>query len=208
MKHSEITVGVPYWYETGNDWGRYLTPVYNRFPCRRIDDKRYKVTGSSWSVNWTAVADPKGQYIAVQRVDENGEDDDRVRYVATRFIRDTVANVQARYDRQKAADKAAEEARQTEAADAGFRARALRTRLAALGLGDAVRVDATTGQGWGAGSPKVTVEFSYDAETALAEILDRLEHGRRCERELTEHANAGHFDPDFAARLENGAYDR
>ncbi len=211
MKIADIKAEVVYWYDTRQDWGTWLTSSYDRGPVMRIDSKRYELTGSIWSINRQGREDPKGRYAAFRKVKEDGSpedgsDADRIYYLTSAHIRDTMVNVRARYDRQKAADDAAEQERARQAAEKAQEAADLRARLEALGI-DSIRVGSTSGQGYNAGVPHVTVDLGYSPEKVLADLLDRLERGVHAERELTARKRDMTPDPDWADRLANGAYE-
>lgn len=184
--------GTIYWYETGNDWGTYLSPGYKRFACRRVDDQRYPLTGSSYSSRRDGVAWPKGQYIRVQPLNDDLTAHGDVRHVAARYVRDEYTAVKERYEQQQAADQQAEVVRQAQADAARGRADGYRDRLGVLRI-DGITVHATTGQGYGSGAPRVVVDFGSpygDPEQTIADLLDRLERGQRAEARLAEMVEA------------------
>jgi hypothetical protein len=186
MKIKDIEVGPVYWYETAQDWGNYMTPSYDRGPVKRIDDKRYSLTGYTWSTKRDAREDEKGRYAACVKVNEDGSptEDTRPFYLQSTHIRDTMAEVRRRYDARKAADRAAEERRKDKAAALADKAAALTARMAALGV-EGVRAWATDGRGYLSTGPALHIEIDrVNAEATLTALLDRIE------------------------RLEAGAYDR
>ncbi len=185
MKIRDIEVGPVYWYDTQQNWGPYLGAAYNRFAAERIDDKRYNLTGSSWSVHRNGVESAAGKYVAVREVGilEDGtikrDPEGRVRFVLATHIRDTYDAVKARYEARRKADREADERRQVKADSAVKVADELSTRLEKLGVTGIV-VGSTTGVGYQEGAPKTTVVFDkgygrIDPVETLTAILDRLE---------------------------------
>lgn len=178
--------GTVYWYDTRQDWGTWLTPDYDRGPVKRIDAKRYTMTGPSWSARREGREDPKGRYGAFNKVNEDGTptDDARVYYLQSTHIRDTMVNVRARYDRQKEADAATEQLRAQKAAQCKAKAEELTERLNALGI-EGISVVGTDGRGYRASGPRVRVEIldghkpgevaRFDPVATLTALLDRLE---------------------------------
>lgn len=182
MKITEIATGIVYWYETAQEWGNYLTPDYSRFPAVRVDDKRYQPVGrSSVGIDRLGREDPKGRYVAIRQVTEDGQpvDGTKIQYVQSTFVRGTMTAVRERVEQATAARRADREQTARDAAAAAERAAALTARVEALGLADVFTIRATTGQGWKAGQPVVIVSLGHDAETALSVLLDRLESAAR-----------------------------
>jgi hypothetical protein len=205
MKIADIEDGPVYWYDTSKNWGTYLTATYNQGPVVRVDDKRY--TRTAWDSESYGREDPKGRYVAVRKVNEDGTPREgsaakEIRYLQSTFIRDTMVNVREWYDQQQAADRRHEETRQAAADAAAKRRDALRSRLAVLGLGNAFNVDSTTGQHHNGFAPRVTVSLADPEEANLEVLLDRLE-------QATKTLGPGQgpaYDPAHADRLEHGAY--
>lgn len=196
MKTDQVKAdGTIYWYETSDDWGTFLSPGYKRFACRRVDDQRYYVTGSSYSSHREGIAHPNGKYIRVQPLNSDLIASGGVRHVLARYVRDEYTAVKERYERQQGADRRAELERQTQADAAQDRAAEYRDRLGDLRI-DGITVRATTGRGYGEGAPRVIVDFGSpygDPEHTLADLLDRLERGKRAEARLAELAEARIF---------------
>jgi hypothetical protein len=209
MKIAEILAdGTVYWFDRANDWGTYLRSDYARHPVKRLGADRYSPTGSSWKRTFRY--DPKGRYIKVVEVKEDGSpiEHSHETYLLAAQIRATMAETRELYDKRKAADKVREDARASRTAVATQTAADLSARLEALGLTDAINIRTSDGRGWAAGPPTVVVEFKVSHAEHLSVILDRLERGQRAERELAVRRADTTPDPDFADRLANGAYER
>jgi hypothetical protein len=177
MKHGDIQAdGTVYWYDKRQDWGKYISPAYDRGPVVRVGTERYEGGSGRWSRSASDYyADPKGKYVKVQPMAVDGTTPDgNPRFVLTAHIRDTYSAVKERYNLAAEAEARREADRAAKADDAARRAKALRARLAALDLLDAVRVTSTDGKAWGT-TPGVRVEWCRAAESALSDVLDRLE---------------------------------
>jgi len=186
VKINEIAVGTVYWYDTRQDWGKYLAPAYDRGPVVRVDAKRY--TAYSYGRTKTeAREDPKGRYGAFRKVKEDGSPEDgsdatRIYYLVSTHIRDTMTATRERYDAERRRVGEAERLRQREAADALGRAATLRARLEAAGLADLIAVRATDGTGWHATSPHVEVAISGHPVQSLNRLLDIVDRALSAEK--------------------------
>lgn len=173
MKTTDIKAdGTVYWYEKGNDWGRYVYSAYDRGPVKRTDDKRFTKVGFSY-VRPTYREDPKGKYIRVERVEDEYREGQPL-YVLPGQIRDTYAAVKTRYEENEAAKKTASAVHATQLAAVNERADALRERLVNLGLDSLIHVS-VIGQNTWSGTPGIKAELLRGTEDELLSLLNRID---------------------------------
>lgn len=202
MKMADVKTGIVYWYNAATNWADgSLTHSYDRYPCVRVDNKRY-ARSSSWQPRSAAIERPNGRMIAIRKVNEDGTpaENAHVEYVVSTAIRCEMTEARQRIDARRAKEKAADAERQVKADEASKVAAELQDRLAALGV-VGIKVGWTTGNRWGETSPRVVVSFAdllTDPVANLRALIERLEGGDKARQELAALAGGDAYQRGFS----------